>query len=85
MKRLLIVSGIAMGIFVSVAAAAAPPAKRPMRRAQKLSHGQKITHIKPVVVYGRPGRPQVVTEIQRAKIRFEVGTARYGWEPRSFK
>ncbi|MCB9580831.1 MAG: hypothetical protein H6717_27630 [Polyangiaceae bacterium] len=84
MKRRLVLSGIAIGILVSISAAAAP-SHHPVRRAQKLSHGQKITNLQNVVVHGRPGRPQVVTEIQRAKLRFEVGTARYGWQPRSFR
>lgn len=32
-----------------------------------------------LTVRGRAARPQVVTEIQRAEVRFGVGTARYAW------
>lgn len=32
-----------------------------------------------LTVRGRAARPQVVTAIKRAEVRFEVGTGRYAW------
>jgi len=61
-------------------------APRPRRRVEKHSaertkaqsrNASDHQELETIVVVGRSERPQVVVEIQRARPRFQVGTARY--------
>jgi hypothetical protein len=86
MKTTLFLSCLVLGSTLCLSASAEPVKKRQLRRVEQAelrakTQGKKIQI--PVTVYGREMRPLVVTEIQKANVRFGVGTTEYGHDRRS--
>jgi hypothetical protein len=51
----------------------------PARSAKRSVGSPGEPQVVRLTVRGRAARPQVITEIKRAKVRFGVGTARYAY------
>jgi hypothetical protein len=86
MKITILTSFVLLSLTVSLAASAEPAKKRQLRRVEQAELRAKTqgkTVQIPVTVYGREMRPLVVTEVQKANLRFGVGTSEYGWDRRS--
>lgn len=87
MKLTILTGFVLLSLTVSLAASAEPAKKRQLRRVEQAELRAK-TQTKPVqipvTIYGREMRPLVVTEVQKANVRFGVGTSEYGWDRRSF-